>query len=259
MSQLSKAVLACILLVFTSCKTLKIDANSNLSNKSSVKEIIAIHNAKNFKYNTLQSRVRANYDDGRKAVSPTITLRMEKDKKIWLSAKFLGFTVAKIYITPTKFSFYEKLNRRYYSGDLSIVENFLGKKINFEQLQNLFLGQNILELSAKEYDNSELINNKIQLSSNNIQNNLALKVLFYVMNAKIAAYEIVKNEDKLDIEYLNYQKIESQNFPELMQIKVKTKGRVKSLEMNFKSVVIDEKLSFPYTIPNGYTEFKLSK
>lgn len=259
MSQLTKAVLACVFLVVTSCKSLKIDANSNLTKNASVKEIVAIHNAKNFKYTTLQSGVRANYDDGKKTVSPSITLRMEKDEKIWLSAKFLGFTVAKIYITPTKFSFYEKLNRRYYSGDLSLLEKFLGQKVSFEQLQNMFLGQSIIQATSKDFETNEFNANTIVLHSKNTKDNLVLNVLFYLLNAKVAAYEITKDDKRLDIKYPNYQKVNGQDFPEIMQIKVANKGVRKSLQMNFKSVTVNEKLSFPYAVPNGYTEFKLRK
>lgn len=259
MSRLSKIIFACIVLVLTSCKTLKVDANSNLTKKSSVKEVVAIHNAKNFKYNTLQSRVKTTYDDGKKAVSPSITLRMEKGKKIWLSAKFLGFTVAKIYITPTNFSFYEKLNRRYYSGDLSVLEKFLGQTVNFEQIQNLFLGQSILDINSKEFESSGVVSNKVVLHSKNIKNNWAIKMLFFVLNAKVSAYEISKNNKQLEVSYSSYQKVNGQDFPEFMQIQATNKNTTRLVKMNFRSVTIDEKLSFPYTVPKGYTKFKFKK
>jgi len=136
MFRLSKNLFVCfVVLALNSCKTLKIDSNSKLTKKSSAKQILAVHEIKEFEFKTLQSRVKTNYKDGKKSsVSPTITLRM------------------KIYITPTRFSFYEKLNKRYYDGDFEALSTLLGQKIDFDKVQNLFLGQSILELKAKEIE-----------------------------------------------------------------------------------------------------------
>jgi len=95
MFRLSKNLFVCfVVLALNSCKTLKIDSNSKLTKKSSAKQILAVHEIKEFEFKTLQSRVKTNYKDGKKSsVSPTITLRMQKNERIWMSAKFLGFTV----------------------------------------------------------------------------------------------------------------------------------------------------------------------
>lgn len=258
MSQLSKIVCACLLLIFTSCKTLKIDSNSKLTKNSSPKEVLAIHNLKNFNYTTLQSKVKTNYDDGKKSVSPSVTLRMERDQKIWLSAKFLGFTVAKILITPNKFSFYEKLNRRYYDGDLTVLSDFLGQEVNFEQIQNLFLGQNIIDLSSKEIKSKQL-GSEISLYTPKGKRAYTIEVLFAILNAKVSAYEIEKGNKKISVKYAAYQKVNNQDFPLFMKIDSKNATTERSVEMNFRSVTIDEKLSFPYEIPKGYTQFKFRK
>ena len=258
MFQLSKIIFVCLLLALTSCKTLKIDANSKLTKSSSVNEVLAIHNIKEFKFNTLQSRVKTNYDDGRKSVSPSMTLRIEKDKKIWLSAKFLGFTVAKIFITPNRFSFYEKLNKRYYDGDLSALANFLGQEVSFKQIQNLFLGQSIIELREKNLK-AKVLDNQIALKSLKENSNYNLEILFYILNAKVSAYKASKNNQSLSVAYKAYQKVNNQDFPEFMQIKYGKAKVLRSVEMNFRSVTIDEELSFPYTVPKGYTKFKFRK
>ncbi len=242
-------------MLFTSCKTRKIDANAKLNKKTSVKEVLAIHNAKAFNYKTLQSRVKVNYNDGKKTVSPSISLRMEKDKQIWLSAKFLGFTVAKIYITPNKVSFYEKIGKRYYDGDFTALSTILGQEINFSQIQNLLLGQSILNVNSKSIESTWQAPNFITLKPKQQNSNLDLKLLFYIINAKVARYTIKQDNKTLSIAYPNYQEVESQYFPE--QIIIKANKRV--IDMAFKSVEINKNLTFPYSIPEGYTQFKISK
>jgi len=259
MFRLSKSVfIYLILLAVVSCKAIKVDSNSKLTKKSSVKEVLAIHNLKEFKYKTLQSRVKTSYDDGRKSVSPTITLRMEKDQKIWMSAKFLGFTVAKVYITPNRVSFYEKLNRRYYDGDFKALSQFLGQEVDFEKVQSLFLGQSILDLKAKDL-NTKIQGDKISIKPKNQDARFDLELLINMLNAKVSEYKVQKSDKLLAVNYSGYQKIGGQDFPQIMKIEAKKPSKRRAVEMNFKSVTINEKLSFPYSIPEGYSKFKLGK
>ena len=59
-------------------------------------KIIKAHNAAAIDFKTLQSRLGVKYQDENRSQSVTMDLRMEKGKQIWMSARFLGFTVAKV-------------------------------------------------------------------------------------------------------------------------------------------------------------------
>lgn len=241
-----------------SCKSLKVKSDATLSPTSSLKQIVAIHESKAFQFTTLQSKVKATYFDGKKTVTPSITLKMQKDEKIWMSAKFLGFTVAKILITPTSFSFYEKLGKKYFTGDYALLEKYLNRKVTFRQLQNIFLGQNILPIS-KGFAVQSLPNKQLAVISENEN----IKVLFDLLTAKVTNYQVAENQKQLAVEYLGYQKVNNQDFPETMAIKATATNAIgvseKYLQMQFKNVVLDEKLSFPFTIPSDYSELKLHK
>ncbi len=258
--QINKILSICLFLMFcVSCKTLKIDANTKLTKKANAKEVLAIHKAKEFNYKTLQSRVKVNYNDGKKEVSPSVSLRMEKDEKIWISAKFLGFTVAKIYITPYRVSFYEKLGKRYYDGNFETLSTILGQELNFEKVQNLFLGQSILALKAKDVQTTWQPPNIMSVKPQKKIANFDLELLFYLLNAKVFKYEINKQGEYLNVGYLKYQKIENQDFPETMKIEIKKAKTNRTIGMIFKGVELDKKISFPYTIPEGYTKFEIRK
>jgi len=260
MFRLNKSIVICIaLLSVVSCKTLRVDSNSKLTKKTSVKEVLAIHKAKEFKYKTLQSRVKTNYNDGKKSVSPSITLRMEKGTKIWISAKFLGFTVAKIYITPNRISFYEKLNKRYSDTDFKELSQLVGQEIDFKKIQNLFLGQSILDLNPKDLNTKWDNTNTIRIHPKKQDKRFDLELLFYVLNAKVSQYKALKGEKSLVINYSSYQKVAGQDFPNTMRLETKQKGKTRTVDMSFRSVVVDEKLSFPYSIPKGYSKFELRK
>lgn len=261
MSLLSKYIcVGLILLSFISCKSLKVNTNSEITKKTSVKEMLAIHKAKNFNYKTLKSKVKINYNDGKKTVPATVTLRMEKDSKIWLSAKFLGFVVAKAYITPTRVSFYEKLKKRYYDSDFKALSHFLGQEVDFQKIQNIFLGQSVIDLHPKNLNAKwEPQTHTVRLVPKKQNSQFNLELLLNTLTNKIASYKAQKNDKLLAINYVNYQKIFSQDFPEIMQIEFNQKEQNRAIKMNFRSVTINEDISFPYTIPEGYTKFVFKK
>ena len=74
---------------------------------------------------------------------------MKKDEVIWLKAtKFI--TLFKVKITPTSVRYYSSYAKNYIEGDFSILKKLLGVDINFSQLQNLLLGQSLLNVKKQK-------------------------------------------------------------------------------------------------------------
>src|SRR5690606_11694734 len=88
------------------------------------------------------------YSDGKGSQGVTVSLRVKKDEVIWLSAPL---SVIKIMITPDRVQFYNKLDNTYFDGDFSYLEELLGTKLDFQMVQNLLLGQAILDLRDQKY------------------------------------------------------------------------------------------------------------
>ncbi len=245
-----------VVLLMTSCGSTKKISSNRLSKKTAA-NIIELHNAANLDFSTYASKLRLNYDDGKKQVSPSATLRLEKDKQLWLSVKFLGFTVAKAYITPKEVQFYEKLGKRYYKGDFTAISSFLGTTVTFKSLQDLLLGQSMLALEQNQLeivkDDRGNLNISPKKPSKKYKYSLTLDQLHY----KVASYFISQSEKnrQLDMNYTSYQEIEGKQLPEKMTIEVKGGSNDKKLHLEFNRVDLDNKLSFPFNIPSGYQPF----
>src|SRR5690606_14237698 len=91
------------------------------------------------------------YETEDRSQSITVSLRMEKDKIIWVKASILGITIAKVLITPDSVGYYETIGKTYFEGDFTLLGEWLGTPINFQQAQNLLLGQSIFDLNASQY------------------------------------------------------------------------------------------------------------
>jgi hypothetical protein len=250
-------ILVVALLLLASCKSTKNTAGSTVENLST-KKIINNHYNQSFDKRTVNARINAKYNDSKSSVSFSIKLRIEKDKTIWMSATKFGFPVAKVKITPTRVSYYEKIQRTYFDGDFSLLSNFLGTELDYEKVQNILLGQAVLNLKKGKY-NSELFNNTYQLAPRE-QNDL-FGILFFLNpdNFKLNSQEI-RNDEKqqvLSVSYPNYKEIKGEQFPENIYIRAVDHKKLTTINIEYKSVEFNENLTFPFDIPNDYKEIRL--
>ena len=250
-------ILIVALLLLTSCKSTKNTTDTSVENLST-KRIISNYYNQSFDKRTINAKINAKYNDSKSSVSFSIKLRLEKDKTIWMSATKFGFPVAKVKITPTRVSYYEKIQRTYFDGDFSLLSKFLGTELDYDKVQNILLGQAVLNLKKGKYD-SELFNNSYQLAPR-IQNEL-FGILFFLNpdNFKLNSQEI-RNDEKqqvLSVSYPNYKEIRGEQFPENIHIRAVDNKKLTTINMEYKTVEFNEDLTFPFTIPNGYKEILL--
>lgn len=207
-------------------------------------------------FKTANGKLRAVYEDQDKSQSVSLSFRIEKDKAIWMSATVLGFPVAKAYITPTRVSYYEKVNQTYFDGDFSLVSDFLGTPLDFQKLQNLLIGQAIYDLRDEQY--------RFTTSPKGFQfvaDDAMIKKMFLLNPAtlKTDAQQLVQqNENRsLTVTYSEYQKVDGFIFPEKIKIIANEGGTNTNIELTYRSVKFNEEVSFPFDIPSGYDEIGL--
>jgi hypothetical protein len=185
-------------------------------------------------------------------------MRLEKDKYIWISATKLNIPVAKLLITPTSVQYYEKLDKTYFEGDFSLLSKWLGTELDFDKVQNLLLGQAVLNLKKGKYD-VQIIDNSYELKPK--QDNNLYGILFFMNpeNYKLDKQEIrnPKKEQLLSISYPNYSEIEGKQFPKNIDIEVIDHKNLTSINMEYKSVEFNKELTFPFSIPSGYKKISL--
>lgn len=250
-------ILLFILTVFNSCKSTKTLSGATLKNVKAEK-VISNHYNRSFNFKTLNARVKVRYQDGKNSASPNVSLRMEKDKTIWLSAKLLGITLAKVKITPDKVSYYEKINKTYFEGDFEFLSKWLGTSLDFEKVQNLLLAQALFDLRQDKYKTS-ISEKTFKLTP---KKQLALfERLFMIhpQNFKVTSQQLMQSEKnrKLTVNYTSFQKVGNQDFPKEIYIEALQETKKTILEINYKTVDYNAKVSFPFTIPSGYDQLKV--
>jgi hypothetical protein len=250
---LSRTLIVLALFVAFGCKSSKqLTSSGELNTKLTAKQLIKEHHKNDTKFKTLQARVKVEYIQGDQEQSHTINLRMEKDKTIWLSAT-LG--IVRAIITPTKVSFYNKLDNTYFDGDFSLISNLLGTTLDFEKVQNILLGNALYNLKEGSY-NADIHEGSYVLSPKD-QNQLF--EIFYLLNPahfKMDSQQLAQplEQRMLEIDYKEYQIVDKQIVPQNVKVIALEKDFETIISMEFKSVTLNTELRFPFRIPNGFEE-----
>ncbi len=253
------SILLVVSLFVTSCGGGKMLVGSDTANLSmSSKDIIKTHDEAQPNFSTIAARMHVQYESGKDRQSLTVSLRMEKDQKIWIKASILGITLAKLYITPESVSYYETITNTYFDGDFSLLSDWLGTDIDFEKAQGILLGQSIFNLDNKY--KSDVIANKYRLQPKMQPHNFIHSLLVNPDNFKIASESLSQPTDNrmFTINYGDYQSIEGGYYPSEFKIIATQKEEKTIIVVNYKKIDYNVSIRFPFTIPNGYEEIQIN-
>lgn len=225
------------------------EKTNEISRKRLLKELSNQH----FEARTFDSRIKIRYKDSNQSINGSGHIKILKDSIVWISVNFLGFPIAKMYITPHKIQYYNKINSEYYDGSFDFINQKLGTALNFDNLQNLLMGDAISDdLSAYKLSiNKDYYELKAQ-------KNQPVKVLKIYSFFKILS-ELIESRkgEKLEISYFDYQRIEREQLPKKLKVKTRNTSKNMEIEMEYKNPTLDKELRFPFQIPSGYREIRL--
>ena len=240
-------------LTLVSCKTKQVVAEQGASENVAVSKIISGHYANRKSFETVNIKASARYEDDKQTQNVTAEIRMKKDEKILVIVRFFGITMAKAMITPDKVSYYEKINGKYFEGNYKLLSNWLGTDLDYQKVQNLFLGLALDDLTQGQYTES-VENNLYKLKS--AKNGSAEKEFLFEGANFLLKKEILtqKEEDRsLEINYLSHNESPKGIMPFDIFIQAFQKQKV-SIQIGYNSMAFDEGLSFSYDVPEGYEQ-----
>jgi Domain of unknown function (DUF4292) len=243
-----------VLIITVSCKTKQLATQpQNESVKEiSAKKIIQNHYNNKIDFSTLSINTEVSYTDERQSQNVTAEIKIKKDQEILVIIRFLGITMAKAYITPKSVSYYEKIKGTYFEGDFSYLSQWLGTDLDFNKIQNLLIGEAIYDLKEGRYQES-LVEQVYKLEDTSGNN---LKKTFYLDGNKflITQQEITQvNQDRtIQIVYSDSKEFPQGTIPTKVFINaIQTKGKTE-ISLEYNKISFNEKLSLPYSVPNGY-------
>ena len=246
-----------IVVLIISCKS-NITTVNETAKIMSANRVIKNHYINDFNKETIVARMKVKYIGKNNLPGVTASLRLKKDETIWISISKLGFPIGKALITNNKVSYYEKINKTYFEGDYKLLSNWLGTELDFEKVQNLLLGQAILNLKDDKYD-IDLQENNYLLKPKKANDLYVILFMINPLNFKINKQQVQESDQgkTLSIEYKKYENIDNEMFPKNILINALDGRYTTSVDVDYRSVEFNKNVSFPFTIPKGYKEIVL--
>lgn len=243
-----------------SCKSKAIAVQGNTSQtivEKEDKKVIEKHYNNKLDFSTLYIKASAKYVDEKQSQNVTAEIRIEKDKQILISVRFLGITMAKALITPDAVSYYEKINSTYYEGDFTTLSKWLGTDLDYTKVQNLLVGEAFDDLRKGKYTQT-IVDNLFRLDEEKDAN---LKKTFFLDGEKylIQKEEISQPSENrtLQIAYSDSKTFDQGILPTSIEINaVQPKGKT-SINLNYNNISFNEQLTFPYSVPSGYKKMTI--
>lgn len=255
---MKKFVYICVAIIITSCGGTKKITSTTSAEDITTARLIDSYYANTLDFKTMDARTRVRYDDGKNSQSVTVSIRIEKDKKIWLNASLIGITGARALITPDKVQFYDKLNGQYFDGDFEFLSQYLGIDIDFTQLQRLLTGQVVYDLRKDKYDFEETETGYTVTPRKKLD---GINVLFFInsQNFMVEKQRVEQPADEvaLDVAYGNYKTVGGKPFPTKIDILAKEGDNQTKVGITFRNIDLDKDLRFPFSIPSGFKEIQL--
>ena len=253
---IKKFSLVLVVVFLASCKSAKKVVSSDVDKSFTTKKIIQNHYQNELDFTTLSGRLKINYDDGENSQSLGVSLRMKKDEAIWISGPS-PLSIVKAIITPERVSFYNKLENEYFDGDFSYLSKLLGTELDFEKVQNVLLGNAILDLREDKYA-SNITEGNYELSPKRQNDLFAILFSLEPTNFKIATQELSQSIEKrlLKMNY-QYQTIDTKILPATINIEATSKEDKTLIKLDYRGMEFGKRLNFPYKIPKGFKEIVL--
>ncbi|KQW96282.1 DUF4292 domain-containing protein [Flavobacterium sp. Root420] len=216
------------------------------------RKAIAKHYDNKLDFKTLNIKASAKYEDEKQSQNVTAEIKIEKDKQILVSVRFLGITMAKALITPTTVSYYEKIKGTYYEGDFTSLSKWLGTELDYSKVQNLLVGEALDDLRKGKYTQT-IVENLFKLED---EKEAKIKKTFYLDSEKylLQKEEILQPAENrmLAIKYSDSKTFDQGILPTKIEINaVQPKGKT-DINLEYNNITFNEELSFPYSVPSGY-------
>lgn len=223
-----------------------------------LKEQLNILHDKNSHIQTVSAKLSLNIESSSSDLnqSANAILRMEKNKKIWLSINGpLSIEVARLLITPDSLILLNKLKGTVLKRDILFLEQLIAFPMSFYDFQDWLLGNTVLAngvLDAYAKDNDEW---QVKLTSALIQN-----VVFFT--ASKDSLPVLNNSQIIDkehnkschLEYKKYMNIQDVYFPLERLMFIRQKDEQTNISLSFTNILFNTSLTFPFKISESYSE-----
>ncbi len=257
---MKRIIVLFFIVLLASCKTKKaLLESASATGKATADSIIKRHYNNKVDFSTLYIKANAKYKDKKQSQSVTAEIRIKNNEKILVSVRFLGITMAKGLITPNQVKYYEKIGNTYFEGDYAALSRWLGTDLDYNKVQNMLLGYAFDDLNLSKYEVS-IVENFFKLTDKN-KAKTEKNYYFEAQNFALKKQEFIQEIEnrKMQVNYKDYQKVSNTFFPLNYSIDASNDKDNTVIEIEYKTIDLNQEMTFPFSIPEGYHKIEIEK
>lgn len=227
------------------------------------------------KYRSLSAKFSATYYRNRKKTSFSGQMRIQHDSIIWISVTpMLGIEMARFEMTPDSIKYLNRINSTFMVKDFRYINQLLNKTLDFDMAQSFITGNDFslydttmfrALIENQEYklmtSNRRKLKRYVRRSEKEISIPLQ-SIWLDPENFKITRVllkEAERDSRKFLAEYSGFENIDSQSIPLKLDFQITTDKEKVRIRIEFSKIQLNEKISFPFSIPGSYTEMEIIK
>jgi hypothetical protein len=200
----------------------------------------------------LNGSARLSFDDGDMSIGGTATIKMQKDRAIWMSVKKFGFEVARAMVTPDSLFIIDRFNKEYAAEPISYIAERFNLPADLTMLQQILLGNPVYLTQYTPKASTEENTLRWSAEDANARNDF----WFLLPNYQLDRMEVQQggNARSLAIQLLNYQDAgTNRDFSYLRKIAVNSRETGKAdIEIEFTQVELNVPTDFDFSVPPRY-------
>jgi hypothetical protein len=251
-------------------KKVQIEVNDNVRTVKTTGEDVQIGYAD---FEWFDGKFNAEVNNDGKVNSLKGRVRMRQDSLIWISIKpdVAIIEVFRLLISKDSVKFINYLEKEYFTGELSFISQMVQYDVSYSMLQGLFAGNPHFMFPLNQYEVSVSESDTL-LSSSDMKTYLearkaktSAQFLFQAVwiNAKKKAWRSLvydpKNRIELDIQYPEYQTVDSTVFPLSAQLTIVGDTTNTRFNFTYTKTVLNQPFDFPFSIPDSYKPIEIRK
>lgn len=201
-------------------------------------------------FRTLSLKGKANLDVNGSANNVGMTIRMEKDKVIWVSVTSIIGEVARVLITPDSIKVRNNFQSVYLQKPFRYIHTFTSNQVDFKLLQAILSGNTVEKFMTLKSDLEQ--QNGVWVVKGR-QEQLNYQMLFNTL-LKVAETNLndVNSGQALKVVYGDYQKVLEELSPSSMKISSMSGTKKINVNLDFSKIERNVPLEFPFSVPKKY-------
>lgn len=237
-------------LLLASCGTRKKNTNSgdDIAQLTAAEQVMQKLEGNHFSADWMDARASMKLESPQLNASGTAYIRLEKDKRLWVSVKKFGFEAARALITPDSFYVINRLSNEYSADPLTYVTDRFGIPARFDLLQEIVLGNPVFfDRNLELVDNADAY--KLNGEDSRWVSNYYVNKETYLLNSMRLKQRAENQEVSVFMD--DYQATElGKPFAVKRFVEINSpKTGLAKIKMDFTKVAFNEEVSMPFNVP----------